>query len=85
MTADGVAEQQLLSLAAGLEQGSEHPLAEAVMTVAKAKGIAPQAMMDFRALFGRGVEAKADGHAYAAGNAKLMEEKGIDLSPYEDR
>lgn len=85
VTADGVAEQQLLSLAAGLEQGSEHPLAEAVMTAAKAKGIAPQAMTDFRALFGRGVEAKADGHAYAAGNAKLMEEKGIDLSPYEDK
>ena len=85
VTADGVAEQQLLSLAAGLEQGSEHPLAEAVMTAAKAKGIMPQAMMDFRALFGRGVEAKADGHAYAAGNAKLMEEKGIDLSPYEDK
>ena len=85
VTADGVAEQQLLSLAAGLEQGSEHPLAEAVMTAAKAKGIMPQAMMDFRALFGRGVEAKADGHAYAAGNARLMEEKGIDLSPYEDK
>lgn len=85
VTADGIAEQQLLSIAAGLEQGSEHPLAEAVMTAAKAKGIAPQAMTDFRALFGRGVEAKADGHAYAAGNAKLMEEKGIDLSPYEDK
>ena len=85
VTADGIAEQQLLSIAAGLEQGSEHPLAEAVMTAAKAKGIAPQAMTDFRALFGRGVEAKADGHAYAAGNAKLMEEKGVDLSPYEDK
>ena len=83
VTADGVAEQQLLSLAAGLEQGSEHPLAEAVMTAAKAKGIAPQAMTDFRALFGRGVEAKADGHTYAAGNAKLMEEKGVDLKAYE--
>ena len=83
VTADGVAEQQLLSLAAGLEQGSEHPLAEAVMTAAKAKGNAPQAMTDFRALFGRGVEAKADGHTYAAGNAKLMEEKGVDLKAYE--
>lgn len=83
VTADGIAEQQLLSIAAGLEQGSEHPLAEAVMTAAKAKGIAPQAMTDFRALFGRGVEAKADGHAYAAGNAKLMEEKGVDLKAYE--
>lgn len=84
-TVDGVSEQEFLAIAAGLEKGSEHPLAEAVMTAAKAKGIAPQAMTDFRALFGRGVEAKADGHAYAAGNAKLMEEKGIDLSPYEDK
>lgn len=83
VTADGVAEQQLLSLAAGLEQGSEHPLAEAVMTAAKERGIAPKAMTEFQALFGRGVEAKADGHVYAAGNDKLMAEKGIDLAPYE--
>ena len=83
VTADGVTEQQLLAIAAGLEQGSEHPLAEAVMAAAKAKGIAPRAMTGFRALFGRGVEAKADGHDYAAGNAKLMEEKGVDLKVYE--
>lgn len=82
-TVDGVSEQEFLAIAAGLEKGSEHPLAEAVMTAAKAKGIAPQAMTDFRALFGRGVEAKADGHTYAAGNAKLMEEKGVDLKAYE--
>ena len=82
VTADGVTEQQFLAIAAGLEQGSEHPLAEAVMAAAKAKGIAPRAMTGFRALFGRGVEAKVDGHAYAAGNAKLMEEKGIDLKAY---
>ncbi len=83
VTADGVTEQQLLAIAAGLEQGSEHPLAEAVMAAAKVKGIAPRAMTGFRALFGRGVEAKADGHDYAAGNAKLMEEKGVDLKDYE--
>lgn len=82
VTADGVTEQQLLAIAAGLEQGSEHPLAEAVMAAAKAKGIAPREMTGFRALFGRGVEAKADGHDYAAGNAKLMEEKGVDLKAY---
>ena len=82
-TVDGVSEQEFLAIAAGLEKGSEHPLAEAVMTAAKAKGIAPQAMTDFRALFGRGVEAEADGHVYAAGNDKLMAEKGIDLTPYE--
>ncbi|MDD7746006.1 MAG: heavy metal translocating P-type ATPase, partial [Mitsuokella jalaludinii] len=83
VTADGIAEQQLLSIAAGLEQGSEHPLAEAVMTAARERGIAPKAMTDFKALFGRGVEAEADGHVYAAGNDKLMAEKGIDLTPYE--
>ena len=53
------------------------------MAAAKVKGIAPREMTDFRALFGRGVEAKADGHDYAAGNAKLMEEKGVDLKAYE--
>ena len=82
-TVDGVSEQEFLAIAAGLEKGSEHPLAEAVMTAARERGIAPKAMTDFKALFGRGVEAKADGHAYAAGNDKLMAEKGIDLTPYE--
>lgn len=82
-TVNGVSEQEFLAIAAGLEQGSEHPLAEAVMTAARERGIAPKAMTDFKALFGRGVEAEADGHVYAAGNDKLMAEKGIDLTPYE--
>lgn len=82
-TVDGVSEQEFLAIAAGLEKGSEHPLAEAVMTAARERGIAPKAVTDFKALFGRGVEAEADGHVYAAGNDKLMAEKGIDLTPYE--
>ena len=82
-TVNGVSEQEFLAIAAGLEKGSEHPLAEAVMTAARERGIAPKAMTDFKALFGRGVEAEADGHVYAAGNDKLMAEKGIDLTPYE--
>ena len=82
-TVNGVSEQEFLAIAAGLEKGSEHPLAEAVMTAARERSIAPKAMTDFKALFGRGVEAEADGHVYAAGNDKLMAEKGIDLIPYE--
>ncbi len=82
-TVDGVSEQEFLAIAAGLEKGSEHPLAEAVMTAARERGIAPKTVTDFKALFGRGVEAKAAGHVYAAGNDKLMAEKGIDLTPYE--
>lgn len=83
LAADGVSEQELLAIAAGLEKGSEHPLAEAVMNYAEEKKIAAKAMTDFRALFGRGVEARADGHVYYAGNAKLMAEQQIDLAPYE--
>ena len=83
LAADGVSEQELLAIAAGLEKGSEHPLAESVMNYAEEKKIAAKAMTDFRALFGRGVEARADGHVYYAGNAKLMAEQQIDLAPYE--
>lgn len=82
-TVDGVSEQEFLAIAAGLEKGSEHPLAEAVMTAARERGIVPKAVTDFKALFGRGVEAEANGHVYAAGNDKLMAEKGIDITPYE--
>lgn len=83
MTATGISERELLAIASGLEQGSEHPLAEAVMNYAAEKKITAKAMTDFKALFGRGVEAKADGHTYCAGNAKLMMERQIDLAPYE--
>ena len=83
VTAVGISEQELLAVAAGLEQGSEHPLAEAVTNYSKKKGAAPKVMEDFSALFGRGVKAQADGHMYYAGNAKLMEENQIDLSAYK--
>ncbi len=76
----GVSEQELIAIAAGLEQGSEHPLAEAVMAYAKEKHIVPKAMQAFEAVFGRGVRAKADGHTYYAGNVRLMQEHGIDVS-----
>lgn len=83
ITVGNISERELLAIAAGLETGSEHPLAEAVMNYAAEKKVAAKPMTDFKALFGRGVEAKADGHTYYAGNAKLMAEQQIDLVPYE--
>ncbi|MDY2685455.1 MAG: heavy metal translocating P-type ATPase [Selenomonadaceae bacterium] len=76
----GKSEAELLAIAAGLEAGSEHPLAEAVTRYAKAHGVTAKPMEEFAALFGRGVTAKADGHRYAAGNAQLMEEQHVDLT-----
>lgn len=78
-------ETELLALAAGMEQGSEHPLAEAIVACGKERGIAPKAVSDFRAVFGKGVIASADGKTYYAGNAALMAEQGIDVSSYADR
>lgn len=77
--ADGE-ESELLLLAGSLEQGSEHPLGEAIVAEAQRRGIALQPMQDFKALPGFGVQAKVNGHAVALGNRKLMEDAGLDLS-----
>ena len=74
-----IEESRLMEIAAALEAGSEHPLAEAIMTYAGEKNIAPAAAENFAALFGRGVKGDIVGTTYLAGNAALMQEQGIDL------
>ena len=74
LPAAGVAEQELLELAAALEQRSEHPLARAVMEKAQADGLSLAEVTDFRALPGNGLTAVRDGAELYGGNAKLMQE-----------
>ncbi|MCI6751775.1 MAG: heavy metal translocating P-type ATPase, partial [Selenomonas bovis] len=81
----GIPREELLAIAAGLEAGSEHPLAAAVFSVAAEEGVSPRAMTGFAAALGRGVEARADGHAYLAGNERLMAERGIGLAPVREK
>ena len=81
----GIPREELLAIAAGLEAGSEHPLAAAVLSVAAEEGVSPRAMTGFAAALGRGVEARADGHAYLAGNERLMAERGIGLAPVREK
>ncbi len=78
----GMTEPELLALAAGLERGSEHPLAEAILTYSQERHIAPLTMSGFKAVFGRGIEAVYAQHTYYAGNAALMKDHGIDISHY---
>ena len=59
---------EVLRLAAGAERGSEHPLGEAVVRAAEARGIAVAAGRDFKAVAGHGVRADVDGHAVAVGS-----------------
>jgi Cu+-exporting ATPase len=76
-------EADLLSLAASLEKGSEHPLGEAVVAEAENRGIALRPFQGFKALPGFGVQASVEGHDVVLGNRKLMEEAGLDLSAVE--
>lgn len=64
----GTSEQDFLSLALALEEGSEHPLARAVVAYAKEQGIAPLSLSGFKSHAGRGVSALVDGGEVFAGN-----------------
>ncbi len=70
---------ELLSIAASVEAGSEHPLAEAIVLGAKAKGAVLKSVTHFTAITGHGVSAEVDGQQILLGNAKLMRNREIDL------
>ena len=78
-----IAEADLLSLAAALERGSEHPLAEAIVEGAEARGAPRQEAADFDAVTGKGVRGKVGGRAVALGNAAMMREMGLDTAQAE--
>ncbi len=83
--APGFDERALLSLAAGLERASEHPLAAAVLAGARSRGIEPSEPETFRAAPGRGVEGALDGRRVTLGSAAFLAERGIDTSPLASR
>ena len=75
----GMDEAEVLSLAASLERGSEHPLAEAILAGAQARGAVLQETADFEAVPGKGVRGRVAGRAVALGNLALMHELDADL------
>jgi len=83
--ADGADAEQLLFFAASAETGSEHPLGQAVVRGARARGIGVEHPGDFRALEGLGVEAVVKGARVIVGSRKLVEDSGIDASPLAAR
>jgi Cu+-exporting ATPase len=80
-----IPENELLEIAAAVERGSEHPLAQAILDGARARGIALRAPADFRSLTGKGAVAAVKGRKVAVGNRKLFEEIGIDTAALEKR
>ena len=78
-------EGELLSLAASLERGSEHPLAAAIVTGAEERGIKLANAREFRSITGRGVVGSVDGKRVALGNRKLLEELHVGASDLWNR
>jgi Cu+-exporting ATPase len=74
IAAEGVAENDVLRWAAGVERGSEHPLAQAVLNAAKARGLGPGEVADFVSYAGKGAAGTVEGKRVALGNAVLMAE-----------
>ena len=85
VAAEGLSEDELLALAAGLEKGSEHPLAEAIVAGAAGRGLAVSEATDFEAVTGKGVAGAVAGRKAALGNVAMLADLGIDPAPLAAR
>ena len=74
----GFTENEVLALAASLERGSEHPLAEAIVRGAEERDIATETAGDFEAVTGKGVRGTVGGRAVALGNAAMLDLIGVE-------
>jgi P-type Cu+ transporter len=83
--APGWSAARLLSVAATLERGSEHPLAGAILAAAKERSIAPGDIADFQSRAGKGITGKADGRSSALGNRALLADLEIAPGEFDQR
>ncbi len=81
--AAGFSDDQVLQFAASLDQGSEHPLAQAIVSAARARGLPLQTPDAFESSSGIGVHGVVDGHRLALGNTTLMASEQVDWSPLQ--
>jgi Cu+-exporting ATPase len=78
--ADGSGKNEVLAIAAGLQAGSEHPLARAVLAEAEMAGVEPRPAHAQQALPGRGITGEVDGETWWLGSRRLMQENGVDTT-----
>ncbi|GMV05197.1 MAG: copper-translocating P-type ATPase [Gemmatimonadota bacterium] len=81
VVASGVSEERLLTLAATVEQGSDHPLAEAIKR--RAEGLSLTPLSGFRNIEGKGARAEVDGGSVLLGNRRLMNDEAVDMTGLE--
>jgi Cu+-exporting ATPase len=84
VAAAGIEEGEVLRLAASLDQGSEHPLAAAIVDAARRQGLALSRVEDFDSASGIGVRGVVDGERLSLGNTVLMKQEGVDVGALID-
>ena len=82
---DDGGEGELIRLTASAQQGSEHPLAHAVLVHAEDNGVALSPVESFRALSGRGLTATVEGREVIVGSRRMMDDNAIPTAPLEER
>lgn len=75
-----ISHTQLLKIAGSLEKGSEHPLAEAIVNACENEKMGFFKVLDFDAIFGKGIQGRIGDHIYFAGNEKLMQQEKIPVT-----
>lgn len=80
VAAAGSSDDEVLRLAASLDQGSEHPLAQAIVSAARNRNLQITAAVDFESSSGIGVRGRVEGLRLALGNTALMAQDGVDVS-----
>ncbi|CAH1903823.1 Copper-transporting P-type ATPase [Candidatus Nitrotoga sp. HW29] len=82
---NGFTENEILSLAASLEQHSEHPLAQAIVEHAKEKNIKVAEAKNFDSITGKGIRGDINGQSVTVGNAMLMSDVGVDIAVLQSK
>ena len=85
IAAPGEREDEVLRLAASLDQGSEHPLAAAIVRAARERGLPLERAQGFESKSGIGVRGRIGGRAVALGNSVLMQEAGVAIEAFADQ
>ena len=85
IAAPGFTEGDVLRLAAGLEQGSEHPLAAAILDGARERAVTPAPVEGFQSVTGQGVTGISDGRRVALGNVRMLTAEGVDAAALTER
>jgi len=85
VTAEGFDETEVLTAAAAVEAGSEHPLGQAIVTGARERDLEVPSVQTFEAITARGVQGEVDGRLVRVGSRRLLDEAGIEIGALDER